>query len=92
MKNVGNFSTKKVGDRGLAQSENDFWTGGIFYGLILASKVASCLTFKQYGVISKRKLLRDLVMLREGLKKEINLIQKMGKSNRNVSTKLEQFF
>ena len=38
---------------GLCQGKNDYETGGISYGLFLASKIKYCLTIDAYGIIKK---------------------------------------
>ena len=43
-----------VGD-GLCQGKNDYETGGIFYGLFLASEIKYCLTIDVYGIIKEHK-------------------------------------
>ena len=40
---------------GLCQGKNDYKTGGIFYGLILAPKIKYCLIIYNYGVIQEHK-------------------------------------
>ena len=39
----------------LCQGENDYKTGGIFYGLFLAPKIKYCLTIDDYGIIKEHK-------------------------------------
>ena len=39
----------------LCQGRNDYKTGGIFYGLYLASKIKYCLTIDDYGIIKEHK-------------------------------------
>ena len=39
----------------LCQGKNDYKTGGIFYGLLLASKIKNCLTINDYGFIQEHK-------------------------------------
>ena len=39
----------------LCQGKNDYKTGGIFYGLYLASKIKYCLTIDDYGIIKEHK-------------------------------------
>ena len=39
----------------LCQGKNDYKTGGIFYGLYLASKIKYCLTIDEYGIIQEHK-------------------------------------
>ena len=39
----------------LCQGKNDYKTGGIFYGLILAPKIKYCLTIDDYGIIQEHK-------------------------------------
>ena len=39
----------------LCQGKNDYKTGGIFYGLFLASKIKYCLTIDDYGIIQEHK-------------------------------------
>ena len=40
---------------GLCQGEDDYKTGGIFYGLFLAPKTKHCLTIDNYGIIQEHK-------------------------------------
>ena len=40
---------------GLCQGNNDYKTGGIFYGLFLAPKIKYCLTIDGYGIIQEHK-------------------------------------
>ena len=40
---------------GLCQGENDYKTGGIFYGVFLAPKIKYCLTIDEYGIIQEHK-------------------------------------
>ena len=40
---------------GLCQGKNDYKTGGIFYGLLLAPKLKYCLTIDDYGIIQEHK-------------------------------------
>ena len=40
---------------GLCQGKNDYKTGGIFYGLLLAPKIKYCLTIDDYGIIQEHK-------------------------------------
>ena len=37
------------------QGQNDYKTGGIFYGLFLAPKIKYCLTIDEYGIIQEHK-------------------------------------
>ena len=39
----------------LCQGKNDYKTGGIFYGMYLASKIKYCLTIDDYGIIKEYK-------------------------------------
>ena len=39
----------------LCQGKNDYKTGGIFYGLILAPKIKYCLTIDDYGIVQEHK-------------------------------------
>ena len=43
----------------LSQGKNDYKTGGIFYGLFLASKIKSCLTIDDYGIIQEHKTIKE---------------------------------
>ena len=43
-----------VGDN-LCQGENDYKTGGIFYGLFLAPENKYCFTIDDYGIIQEHK-------------------------------------
>ena len=39
----------------LCQGKNDYKTGGIFYGLLLAPKIKYCLTTDDFGIIHEHK-------------------------------------
>ena len=39
--------------KNLCQDKNDYETGGIFYGLLLAPKIKYCLTINEFGVIQQ---------------------------------------
>ena len=43
-----------VGDN-LCQGKKDYKSGGVFYGLNLASKIKNCLTIDEYGIIKEHK-------------------------------------
>ena len=49
--------TNLVGES-LCQGKNDYKTGGIFYGLLLAPKIKYCLTIGDYGIIQEHKTFR----------------------------------
>ena len=44
---------------GLCQGNNDYKTGGIFYGLFLAPKIKYCLTIDHYGIIKEHKTFKE---------------------------------
>ena len=50
----------KLVEEGLCQGENDYETGGIFYGLYLAPKIKYCLTIDDYGIIQEHKTFKGL--------------------------------
>ena len=39
----------------LSQGKNDYKTGGIFYGLFLASEIKYCLTIIEFGIREEHK-------------------------------------
>ena len=43
-----------VGEK-LCRGENDYKTGGIFYGLFLAPKIKYCLTIDMFGIVQEHK-------------------------------------
>ena len=44
---------------GLCPGENDYKTGGIFYGLFLAPEIKYSLTIEKFGIVQEKKLKRD---------------------------------
>ena len=49
-----------VGDN-LCQGKNAYKSGGIFYGLYLASKIKYCLTIDDYGIIKEHKTFKGFI-------------------------------
>ena len=49
----------KLVGKNLCQGENDYETGGFFYGLFLAPKLKFSLTINEIGVIPQRMTFKD---------------------------------
>ena len=56
--------------RNRLQGENENKQGGIWYVLLLASKLKNCLTINKYGVIDENKTFKGLTNVSDGM--EVN--------------------